>query len=85
MKNESRDQLLERGNQFYKSGKFSEALTSYSRALEIDPKRAATHNNMGIALDDLERFEEAIASYSRALEINPKRAATHYNMGNTLG
>jgi tetratricopeptide (TPR) repeat protein len=77
MKKESRDQLFERGNQFYNSGKFSEALTSYSRALEIDPEMAATHYNMGIALRKLGRFEEAIASYSRALEIDPKKVEAH--------
>lgn len=43
MKKENRNQLFERGNQFYNSGKFSEALTSYSRALEIDPKMAEAH------------------------------------------
>jgi Flp pilus assembly protein TadD len=43
MKKESQGQLFQRGNQLYNSGKFSEALTSYRRALEIDPTDAATH------------------------------------------
>ncbi len=77
MKKESQGQLFQRGNQLYNSGKFSEALASYRRALEIDPKKASAHCNIGVALRKLGRSEEAIASYRRALEIDPTNAATH--------
>jgi tetratricopeptide (TPR) repeat protein len=64
--------------------RLEEAIASYQRALEIDPKKVEAHYNMGNTLDDMGRLEDAIASYSRALEIDPTDAATHNNMGNSL-
>jgi Flp pilus assembly protein TadD len=58
-------------------GRSEEAIASYNRALEIDPKKASAHCNIGVALGNLGRCEEAIASYNRALEIDPKKASAH--------
>jgi hypothetical protein len=55
------------------------AISTYDRALEIDPRDDRAHHNRGVALGDLKRFEEAIAAYDRAIEIdhgNPRLTTT---------
>jgi tetratricopeptide (TPR) repeat protein len=53
-------------------GRFEEAITCYSKALEINPEDTAAWNNKGLSLANLYRIEEAVTCYSKALEINPK-------------
>jgi tetratricopeptide (TPR) repeat protein len=67
-----------------KLGRYTEALESLDRALEIDPKDAVVWFNRGLALDELKRYKEGLASYDRALEIDPTYAATWNNRGITL-
>jgi tetratricopeptide (TPR) repeat protein len=62
----------------------SEALAAYHRALELDPKSAATHDGLGAALYNLGRPGEALAAYHRALELDPKSAVAHANLGTAL-
>jgi len=62
-----------------------EALTSFDKALEIDPKHANAWTNRGVVLGRLGREEEELASYDKALEIDPKYANAWTNRGVALG
>src|SRR5262245_25046925 len=53
-------------------------------AIELNPKVAAAHSNLGNALMDLKRPAEALASYDRAIALKPDFAEAHYNRGNAL-
>ena len=66
-------------------GKYEEAIKSYDRAIEIDPKKTEAWYNRGDSLGKLGRHEEAIKSYDRAIEIEPKDAKAWYNRGYSLG
>lgn len=57
-----------------------EAVSSYTRALEIKPDFAEAHNNLGLAYKDLGKTEEAIASYGNALKFNPDFVPAHTNL-----
>ena len=59
----------------------TEAMASYERALDIDPRDAGIWNNKGVALLALGRKEEAVACYDRALEIDPEFAVAWNNKG----
>ena len=61
-----------------------EAIACYNKAIELDPKYAMPHNNLGIALDDKGRTDEAIVSFTKAIELDPKFAMAHDNLGNAL-
>ena len=54
------------------------------RAIGLNPKVAAAHNNLGNALMDLKRSAEALASYDKAIALKPDFAEAHYNRGNAL-
>ena len=54
--------------------RYDEAIGSYERALQIDPKHAAVQNNLGIVLREVGRFDAGAACHRRALEIDPRYA-----------
>ncbi|WP_424729841.1 tetratricopeptide repeat protein [Methanoregula sp.] len=46
--------------------KYQEALTSFKRALEIDPQRKEVWNDVGSTLDKLGKHDEARICYEKA-------------------
>ncbi len=64
---------------------FDEAKTYHIRALELEPYRADSHYNLGIALQELGRFKEAAGAYQAALKINPQDADALNNLGLVYG
>ncbi len=65
-------------------GRLAEAIASYKKAIDLDPKLAPAHTNLGSALSDMGQLNEAIACYKRAIELNPKHAEARCNMGHAL-
>ena len=65
-------------------GKNDQALTSYNRALAVQPNHADTLSNRGNVLAGLRRFDEALASYNRALVAKPNHTGALNNRGVTL-
>jgi len=65
-------------------GKNDQALTSYNRALAVQPNHADTLSNRGNVLAGLQRFDEALASYNRALAAKPNHTGALNNRGVTL-
>jgi len=65
-------------------GRTDAAIACYERALEIRPRFAAAHNNLGNMQRDKRLLQEAAQSFRRALEIRPNFAAAHNNYGNVL-
>ena len=69
---------------FGEKKKFDEAIAEHRKAIDVDPKYADAHNNLGVALAEKNNLDEAIAEYRKAIEIDPKVALAHYNLGNAL-
>ncbi|MDA9901293.1 tetratricopeptide repeat protein [Gammaproteobacteria bacterium] len=67
-----------------KTGSTREALTISKKAVELFPKDAGTHHNLGNTLNELGRLEEAIASHTQAIRLNPSFFEAHIDLGNTL-
>jgi protein O-GlcNAc transferase len=61
--------------------RLDEALTSYDRALKLNPDNPHAWTNRGIALRDLKLIPEALGSYGKALQINPDYVETLYSRG----
>ena len=57
-----------------------EAIACFRKAIELDPKLAAAHNNLGDALADKGQLDEAIACCKKAIELDPKFAPAHGNL-----
>ena len=66
------------------SGRYSDAVKSYDRAIEINPDFSEAWYNRGIALTELGRYTDAVTSYDKAVEINPDFPEAWYNRGIAL-
>lgn len=62
----------ERGNAFFRSGKFPEAVEQYEDACKRDPSNPAYRNNLAAALSKIGDFSGAKRNCEKALELDPK-------------
>jgi tetratricopeptide (TPR) repeat protein len=67
-----------------RNGRTDETIAHYKTAIDLDPKYATAHNNLGNALLDKGRLDEAIQEYRTAIDLDPEDATTHYNFGLAL-
>jgi Ca-activated chloride channel family protein len=69
--------LIQKGNDQYRKGNYSEALTEYKDALKKNAANAIAQYNSGNAAYKLNRSDEAISAYDEALKNlkNPKDLA----------
>jgi tetratricopeptide (TPR) repeat protein len=51
--------------------RFSEAISVYSRYLELNPKDGDVHSNLGLAMSDSGDMDGALKSFARAAELAP--------------
>lgn len=65
-------------------GEHSEAITSYERAIELNPEYSVAWMNKGVSLSILGCFEDALDCYERSLSIEPNCALTWKNIGVAL-
>ena len=63
-------------------GGWTKPWPSFKRTLDINPKHAEAHYNLGNALFQKGRVDEAMAQFKEALEIKPNYAEAHHNLGN---
>ena len=62
-------------------GRFDEAIRLTRRAIELDPLRVTTLNNLGTYAYYAGRWDEAETAYRKALELNPQYPGAHFNLG----
>jgi serine/threonine-protein kinase len=60
------------------------ASKEYRLAIQLDPKGASPHNNLGTALYAKGQLEEAISEYRLAIKLDPKSADLHHNLNAAL-
>jgi tetratricopeptide (TPR) repeat protein len=70
-----------RGNAFLNQGNLDEAISDYSRTLEINPNSALAYNGRGDVYLNQGNLDQAISDYSQAIEIDPKFTEAYYNRG----
>jgi len=64
-------ELFARGNQWFALGQPKKALKCYQEIVRTDQSHVGTWNNMGLALQQLNRYQEALDCFNKALELNP--------------
>lgn len=68
----------------HQSGRNDSAVELIGKAIAVNGRVPAFHNNQGNALKALDRLEEAAAAYRRALTHKPDHVEAHYNLGIVL-
>jgi tetratricopeptide (TPR) repeat protein len=56
-------------------------IACYQKAIELEPKHAMAHNNLGHSLHAKGQVDEAVASYRKAVALDPTLANAHYSLG----
>ncbi|MGH9943665.1 MAG: tetratricopeptide repeat protein [Pyrinomonadaceae bacterium] len=81
---QSAKDYLERGQDLLGEGKLSEAITTLSRAVSLDPRLSKAHNLLAIAYERRGMPERAKDAFERSLAINREDAETLNNLGYSL-
>jgi tetratricopeptide (TPR) repeat protein len=58
--------------------------TLFTHALQVNPRSAVAHNNLGLALANQQRLPEAITHYKQALQFRATMPEAYYNLGDAL-
>lgn len=74
------DEVKNAGNELYKRGNFTEALSLYDRAITISPENAACRSNRAAALTMLGRLGEAVRECEEAVRLNPGYQRAHQRL-----
>ncbi|XP_010506089.1 PREDICTED: inactive TPR repeat-containing thioredoxin TTL3 [Camelina sativa] len=74
------EELKRLGNDMYRRGKFSEALSLYDRAISISPENAAYRSNRAAALTALRRLGEAVKECLEAVRLDPSYSRAHQRL-----
>lgn len=78
---EEAERLKNKGNEFMKAEKFSDALESYTQAIKKDGKNAVYFCNRAAAYSKLNKHQQAIEDCNRALGIDPSYSKAYGRMG----
>ena len=78
---ESADAYYKRGDAYDETGEYDKAITSYSKAIELDPNHALSYYNRGCAYGEIGEYEKAIADFNKTVELDPNDANAYYNRG----
>jgi tetratricopeptide (TPR) repeat protein len=74
------EKLFNKGNSLAKQGELDEAITCYTKSLQLRPGYASVHNNLANALYLQGQFEQALDHYTKAVQYDPNMIDAHYNM-----
>ncbi len=75
------DAYLKRGLAYAKKGQYDQAISDFTKALEINPRYAYAYNNRGLTYWNKGQYDQAISDFTKALEINPRDADAYVNRG----
>jgi len=64
-------ELYKKANTFYELQRYEDALSSYQKAIEIQPEYAQAWNGQAKVLYELNSYQEALLAYDKAIQIEP--------------
>jgi len=76
--------FLRAADEFLKANDFAGAERRCKEALELNPKNAAVHSALGVALARQGKIDEAVTHFSEAIRLNPSDIDAHYSLGQAM-
>ena len=67
------------------NGNIQEASECYDKAIEADPRYAASYFNKGVLLDKLQEHEEALTALEKAISVDSRKPNAMVYKGIVLG
>jgi tetratricopeptide (TPR) repeat protein len=61
-----------------------EAIATYRKVIELEPRHAASHINLGTLFYHRGQYSLAEAHYRNAIEVDPRYALAYFDLGNVL-
>ncbi len=82
--NVRKQRFLESGNRYREQGKLREAAIQYANAVQIDPRFAEAHYQLGETYLKLKDYNRAYAELSRAVDLAPDNYTAQADLANLL-
>jgi tetratricopeptide (TPR) repeat protein len=82
--NVRKQKFLESGNRYRDKGKLREAAIQYSNAVQMDPRFAEAHYQLGETYLKLKDYNRAYAELSRTVDLTPTNYAAHLQLADLL-
>lgn len=83
------ERMKEEGNTAFKSGRFQQAVDTYTQALEVDPSNKQTNSkilqNRALCYTRLKKWSSAITDCDKALELDPSYTKAKKTRAKALG
>lgn len=70
-----------KGNEAMKSQDFNEAVSNYSKSIELDPEEPSTYCNRALVYLKLKDFSKALSDANNALKIKPDYLKAYHRRG----
>ena len=77
-------ELMGLADRLAKAGLYDKAATALQKAIDLDPERPQTYNELGLILARAGRLDAATRQFAKALELNPNYAVAYNSLGNVL-
>ncbi|MEZ4486738.1 MAG: tetratricopeptide repeat protein [Cyanobacteriota/Melainabacteria group bacterium] len=84
-KDQDVENLAKAANDSFKAGNFDDAIAKYLQLINVDPKDAATHFNLGAAYEAKKDIEKAIAEYRLAVSLDPNNKNYSVALDDAMG
>ena len=75
----SAEDYSNRGVNYAKEGKYSEAMADFNKAIEMAPKDSKVYTNRGLLYNLQGKYNQALTDLSKAIEINAKYGEAYVN------
>ncbi len=82
--NVRKQKFLESGDRYRDKGKFREAIIQYSNAIQVDPRFAEAHYQLGETYLKLKDYNRAFVELSRTVDLVPDNYPAHLELANLL-
>src|SRR6266849_3068321 len=77
------ESFRQQATELARSKSWDEAIASYRKALELEPKDSLTHYNLALTLKYKGDAKQAVEEFEVALQLKPNWAEAHYGLGAT--